>query len=155
MVSIVSFWNVINLSVGSKSLIAEKMFLCAFSTFKFVLPLEGRSWRVTGFVIRWFRMTVVVAISIVRWVIVLFALGGNSGFFNVMISISGLCSSFLFLLNIVVFSLDEEMFSGVSKVVVFFLTVLSFSTSSSKTSLKLGGWTVGSSSRIVLVEMVL
>ena len=43
VVSMISFWNVINFSVGSISFIAEKIFLCAFSTFKFVLPLEGRS----------------------------------------------------------------------------------------------------------------
>ena len=52
MVSMISFWNVINFSVGLISFIAEKIFLCAFSTFKFVLPLEGRSWRMTGVVIR-------------------------------------------------------------------------------------------------------
>ena len=43
VVSIVSFWNVINLSVGSISFMAEKIFLFDFNTFKFVLPLEGRS----------------------------------------------------------------------------------------------------------------
>ena len=43
MVSMISFWNVINLRVGSISFIAEKIFLCAFRTFKFVLSLEGRS----------------------------------------------------------------------------------------------------------------
>ena len=84
-------------------------------------------------------MTVAVAISIVRCVIVLFVLGGNSGSFNVMISISGLFSLFLFVLNVVVFSLDGGMLIGVSKVVDFFLTVFSFSTSSSKTSLESGG----------------
>ena len=52
MMSMISFWNVINFNVGSINFIAEKIFLCAFSTFKFVLPLEGRSWRVTGVVIR-------------------------------------------------------------------------------------------------------
>ena len=51
-------------------------------------------------------MTVAVAISIVRCVIVFFALGSNSGSFNVMISISGRCSLFLFVLDVVVFSLD-------------------------------------------------
>ena len=84
-------------------------------------------------------MTAAVAISIVRCVIVLFALGGNSGSFNVMISISRRCSLFLFVLNIVVFSLNGGMLLGVSKVVVFFLTVVSFSTSSSNTSLESGG----------------
>ena len=43
VVSIVSFCNVINLNVGSISFMVEKIFLCAFSTFKCVLPLEGRS----------------------------------------------------------------------------------------------------------------
>ena len=62
VVSIVSFWNVINLSVGWISFIAEKMFLCDFSTFKFVLPLEGRSRRVTGIVIR--SLTIIAAVAI-------------------------------------------------------------------------------------------
>ena len=51
VVSIVSFWNVISLSVGSIKFIAENIFLWAFNTFKVVLPLEGRNWRVTGVVI--------------------------------------------------------------------------------------------------------
>ena len=38
----VSFWNVINLSVRSISFMAEKMFLYAFKTLKRVLLLEGR-----------------------------------------------------------------------------------------------------------------
>ena len=84
-------------------------------------------------------MTTVVAISIVLCVIVLFALGGSSRTFNVMISVSGLFSLFLFVLNVVVFSLDGRIVLGVSKVVVFFLTVISFSTPSSKTSLESGG----------------
>ena len=90
VVSIVSFWNVISLSVGSINSIAENMFLWAFKTFKFVLPLEGLNWRVTDVVIRLFTITAAVAISIVLCVIVWFALGGNSGSFNVIISISGL-----------------------------------------------------------------
>ena len=61
-----------------------------FNAFKVVLPLEGRNWRVTGVVIRLFTITAAVAISMVLCVFVLFALGGNSGSFNVMISISGL-----------------------------------------------------------------
>ena len=84
-------------------------------------------------------MTAAVAISIVRCVIVLFVLGGNPGSFNVIISISGFFSLFLFLLNVVVFSLDGGILLGVSKAVVFFLAVFSFSTSSSKTSLESGG----------------
>ena len=43
-----------------------------------------------------------------------------------MISISGRCSLFLFLLNVVVFSLDGEMLLVVSKVVVFFFAVFFF-----------------------------
>ena len=43
VVLIVSFWNVINLSVGSIIFMAKKIFSCAFNTFKLVLPLEGRS----------------------------------------------------------------------------------------------------------------
>ena len=43
VVSIVSFWNVMSLSVGSINFIAENIFLWDFKTFKFVLPLEGRS----------------------------------------------------------------------------------------------------------------
>ena len=81
-------------------------------------------------------MTTVVAISIVRCVIVLFALGGNSRSFNVMISFYGRYSLFLFVLNVVVFSLGGGMLLDVSKVVFFSLTVVSFSTSSSKTSLE-------------------
>ena len=84
-------------------------------------------------------MTAAVAISIVLCVIVLFALGGNSRVFNVMISVSGLFSLFLFALNVVVFSLDGGMLLGVPKIVDFFLTVFSFSTPSSKTSLESGG----------------
>ena len=57
-------------------------------------------------------MTATVAISIVRWVIILFALGSKSWSFNVIISISGLCSLFLFLFNVVVFSLDGGFFFG-------------------------------------------
>ena len=83
-------------------------------------------------------MTATVAISIVRWVIIFFALGSKSWSFNVIISISGLCSLFLFLFNVVVFSLDRGFFLGVSKVAGSFLTVFSFSTSSSKTSLESG-----------------
>ena len=83
-------------------------------------------------------MTATVAITIVPCVIVLFALGGNSGYFNVMILISERCSLFLFVLNVVVFSLNGGMVLGVLKVVVFFLTVVSFSTSSSKTLLESG-----------------
>ena len=41
--STVSFWNVIYLNVGSISLMTEKIFVCAFNMFKFVLPLEGCS----------------------------------------------------------------------------------------------------------------
>ena len=69
----------------------------------------------------------------------LFALGGKSGSFSVMISIYGLCSLFLFSLNIVMFSLDGGMLLDVSKVVVYFLVVFSFSISSSKASLESGG----------------
>ena len=132
MVSIVLFCIVINLSVWLISFMAEKMFLYTFSTFKFVIPLEGRSWSVTGILIRWFTMTAVVTLSIVRWVIVLFVLGGTSRSFSVIISIPGLCFLFLFVLNVVVFLLDGRMLLGVSKVVILFLTVLYFSTSSSK-----------------------
>ena len=52
VVSIVSFWNVINLIVGSIRFMTEKIFLCAFNTFKFVLLLEGYNWRVNGGVIQ-------------------------------------------------------------------------------------------------------
>ena len=65
-------------------------------------------------------MTAAVAISIVRWVIVLFAVGGNTGSFNVMISISGLCSLFLLPLNAVAFSMDRGLLFGVSNVMNFF-----------------------------------
>ena len=65
-------------------------------------------------------MTAAVVISFVRCVIVLFALESDSGSFNVMISISRRRSLFLFLLNVVVFSLDGKMLLDVSKVVVFF-----------------------------------
>ena len=127
------------MSVRSIIFITGKIFLCASNTFKFVIPLKGRSWRVTGAVIRWSTMTTAVAISIVRWVIVLFALGGKSGPISVMISISGFYSLFLFSFNVVVFLLDWEMLLGVSKAVVFFLAVFYPSTSSSKTSLESGG----------------
>ena len=90
VVSIVSFWKVISLRVGPINFIAENIFLLAFNTFKVVLPFEGLRWRVTGVVIRLFTITAAVAISMVLCVIVLFVFGGNSGSFNVMISISGL-----------------------------------------------------------------
>ena len=83
-------------------------------------------------------MTAAIAISIIICVIVLFASWGNSRSFNVMISVSGLFSLFLFALNVVVFSLKGGMLLGVSKVVVFLLAVFYFSTSSSKTSLESG-----------------
>ena len=124
--SIVSFWNVISLSVGSINFIAENMFLWAFKTFKFVLPLEGLNWRVTGVLIRLFTITAAVAISIVLCIIVLFALGGNSGFFNVMISISEHFSLFLSSFTELVFSSDGGLLLEVSKVVVFFFTVIRF-----------------------------
>ena len=85
----------------------------------------------------------------------LFALGGKSRSFSVMISIYELCSLFLFSLNIVMFSLDGGMLLDVSKVVVYFLVVFYFSISSSKSSLESGGWTIGLSSGIMLVELVI
>ena len=69
----------------------------------------------------------------------LFALGGNSGSFNVMISVSGRFSLILSSFVELVFSSDGGLLLEVSKVVVFFLTVFLFSMSSSKTSLGAGG----------------
>ena len=102
-----------------------------------------------------FTMTTAVAISIVCCVIVLFVSAGNSGSFNTVISISGVFSSFLFPSDVIIFSSDGGVMLGVLKVVVSFLVVFYFSTSSSIISLESGGWTVGPSSGIVLVELVL
>ena len=69
----------------------------------------------------------------------MFALGGNAGSFNVMISISGICSLFFSSSSVVVFSLGGGLLLEVSKMMVFYLTVFSISMSSSKTSLGAGG----------------
>ena len=72
-----------------------------------------------------------------------------------MISISGVFPSFLFPLDVVTFSSDGGLMLRVVKVVVFFLIVFSFSTSSSIISLESGGWMVGMLPEIVLVDLVL
>ena len=102
-----------------------------------------------------FTMTAAVVISIDRGVIVLFASASNSGIFNTMTSISGVSSLFLFPSDVVTFSSDGGVVFSVSKVVVFFLIIFCLSTSSSIISQKSGGWTVGSSSGIILEELVL
>ena len=71
-----------------------------------------------------------------------------------MISISGFYFLFLFPSDVVTFSMDGGVILGVSQVVFFYLIVCSFSISSSIISLELEGWTVCSSSRIYLVDMV-
>ena len=70
---IISFWKVINFSGASINFIAKKICVCAFNTFKFVLPLEGRSCSMDGIVIQSLIMTDAVAISIVICIIVVFA----------------------------------------------------------------------------------
>ena len=128
-VSIASFWKIMSFSVGSINFIAEKIFVCTFRTFRLLLPLEGRSWSVTGVVIISLIITVAVAISIVCCIIVLFASGVNAGSFGVICSISGIFSSFFFPSNVVTFSVDGGILLEMSKVVVFFLNVFFFTTS--------------------------
>jgi len=100
--------------------------LCDLSTFKIVLPLVGLSRRVIRVVILLFTMTTAVALSIVHCLILLFASAGSSGSFSIMISISGVFSSFLFPSDVVMFSSERGVVLGVVKVMVLFLDRLFF-----------------------------
>ena len=130
-VSIVSFWKVVSINVGSINFVTEKIFLCAFRTFRLLRPLEICSQSVTGVVILSLIITITVDLSIVYCVNVLFASGIISGSFSVLISISGICPSFFLPSNVVTFSMDGKFLLGMSKVVVFFLRDFSFTISSS------------------------
>ena len=84
-------------------------------------------------------MTAAVAISIVCCVIVLLALGGNYGSFNVMISISGRCFLFLFCIKCRGGFIGWRNGVGCVEGGDLLFAVFSFSISSSKTSLESGG----------------
>ena len=63
-VYVASFRNVINFNVGTINFIAKNIFVCAFNTMRFTLPLEGWSPSLTRVVMWLLIMTTTVATSI-------------------------------------------------------------------------------------------